>query len=193
MLNHQIHFGRKFYQDKQKGYWFSTDAPRIYAHRWVWMNIHGNIPKGYHIHHRNEDKSDNRIENLELIEKSRHSSHRMQDPERKRQAALTCEKIRPLTKEWHGSEEGIAWHRAHGILTWINKKPIKMACKQCGNEYITKTYHQGFCSNACKSKWRRASGVDDIDKICLRCGMNFKNNKYNKQKYCSHKCAIVKI
>ena len=28
------------------------------------------------------------------------------------------DKIRPLTKEWHGSEEGKKWHQAHGILSW---------------------------------------------------------------------------
>lgn len=106
MIDHQIHFERKFYQDKKTGYWISTDHPRIRAHQWIWIKIHGVIPKGYHIHHKNENKSDNRIENLELIERSRHMSHHMSQPERKEKSRKNLEKIRFKASAWHKSEEG---------------------------------------------------------------------------------------
>ncbi len=189
MITHQEHFGRLFYQDKKTGYWISTDYPRIRAHRWVWISLHGKIPIGYHIHHKNENKSDNRIENIELIEASRHISHHYTEENRER-SRLLCEKIRPLTKAWHASEEGLAWHKAHGILTWINKEPIKIICKVCQKVAETKMYHQEFCSNACKSKWRRNSGIDDVEKVCGRCGIKFMSNKYAKNKYCSKDCGI---
>lgn len=188
MTIHQEHFGRKFYQDKKTGYWISTDHPRIRAHRWVWVSTYGNIPHGYHIHHKNENKSDNDIKNLELIELSRHLSYHMQDPERIRFASENCNRIRPLTKAWHASEEGRTWHKSHGILGWIKRKEITISCKCCLKETKTKTYHQEFCSNNCKSQWRRDQGIDNIEKKCERCSKFFIVNKFCKQKFCSKNC-----
>ena len=41
-------------------------------HRLVWESIHGPIPSGYHIHHLNGDRLDNRVENLEIMSASAH-------------------------------------------------------------------------------------------------------------------------
>ena len=38
-----------------------------YVHRFVWECLKGPIPKGMEINHINEDKTDNRLENLELV------------------------------------------------------------------------------------------------------------------------------
>lgn len=42
-------------------------------HRWVWQQGHGPIPSGYIIHHRNEVRDDNRLENLKLMQKGQHT------------------------------------------------------------------------------------------------------------------------
>lgn len=39
----------------------------------VWESVNGAIPSKHDIHHKNKDKTDNRIENLELYTKSEHS------------------------------------------------------------------------------------------------------------------------
>jgi hypothetical protein len=197
MSSHQIHFGRKFYQDKKRGYWISTDYPRIRAHQWIWINHWGKPPKGYHIHHVNEDKSDNRIENLELIKAARHLKFHMleylKNPLNKKRCQENCEKIRPLTKAWHGSEEGRAWHKFHALKSGLGKwKPSKYICQQCNKEYESiKKSRALFCCNSCKSKWRRQSGLDDIYLTCGICFQSFKKNKYSKQKYCSKKCGGI--
>ena len=43
------------------------------AHILVYETFVGPIPKGYDVHHKNQIKTDNRIENLELIEHIEHS------------------------------------------------------------------------------------------------------------------------
>jgi hypothetical protein len=50
----------------------------IAEHRYIWEQHNGKIPEGFMVHHKNEDKQDNRIENLECISKKEHGkSHRM--------------------------------------------------------------------------------------------------------------------
>lgn len=43
---------------------------RMYAERYVWTKHHGTIPDGYCIRHINRDRSDNRIENLEMLRRT---------------------------------------------------------------------------------------------------------------------------
>jgi hypothetical protein len=55
------------------GYYSMTTGNRMLMHRYVWENSNGKIPNGYDIHHKNFDKSDNRLENLECLPKSEHT------------------------------------------------------------------------------------------------------------------------
>jgi len=57
----------------KRGYYvIITTKGRMYEHKYVWEKYHGKIPDGKVIHHRNGDRLDNRIENLELIKISAH-------------------------------------------------------------------------------------------------------------------------
>ena len=50
----------------------------VLLHRWLWAQAHGTIPPGGVIHHRNGDRYDNRLENLELTRAQPHSAHHNQ-------------------------------------------------------------------------------------------------------------------
>lgn len=73
---------------KANGYWrllkkhypFSNPKGNVYEHRYImyiYLSILNNkityISKGYDVHHKNGNRLDNRIENLELIQSSTHS------------------------------------------------------------------------------------------------------------------------
>jgi hypothetical protein len=60
------------------GYYRITGGDNFgkYLHKVIWENFYGTeVPEGYHIHHKNGNKLDNCILNLQLISKSEH--HRL--------------------------------------------------------------------------------------------------------------------
>lgn len=189
---YQYFNGRKYTRDDKTGYYLnSTSRERI--HRAVWAHYNGPIPDGYAIHHIDEDKSNNCIENLQLISRSEHAT--LHGNER---AATNYEwmyqnireKAAPKAVEWHKSEVGRKWHSEHGKEVLRNLQPRKRICEECGKEYTTKKMSiSRFCSNGCKSKWRRENGLDDIEKVCPVCGKKFPTNKYSGTITCGRSCA----
>lgn len=62
------------WKDK-KGYLIARiNGKTVRVHRYLWMQANGEIPDGFDVHHKNEVKDDNRLENLELLAHGIHSS-----------------------------------------------------------------------------------------------------------------------
>jgi len=153
-------------------------------HREVWKDHNGEIPDGHHIHHKDGDPTNNDIENLECVSPQEHA-------ERHPENNLTPEAINngiEAAKEWHATEEGREWHSQNAKEMWKDMDAKVGECDQCGDEYEYYT-NARFCSNACKAKHRRESGVDDETRICEACKQPFTVNKYSEQKSCSRACA----
>jgi len=91
-------------------------------------------------------------------------------------------------KEWHKSEEGRKWHSRHSKEIWKDMEAKTKNCDQRGDEFEYYTQAR-FCSQACKQKHRRESGVDDEERECTICGDKFTINKYTDTKTCSRSCA----
>ena len=91
--------GLKFNRDDKTGYYLSTtnvNGKRKRLHRYVWECNYGEIPKGYHIHHIDENKGNNSIENLELIKAGdiQITLHRVSTDEfKKKKEKLTLKKM----------------------------------------------------------------------------------------------------
>lgn len=155
----------------------------------VWKSQNGPIPKGHHVHHKDENTGNNSIDNLALMPGGDHLSFhgKKHTPDLEQLAA-----IRILTKEWHASEEGRLWHSEHAKKNWEHRKPNRFICVHCGKPfYSLLTSATKFCGNNCKSAARRESGVDDIQRICASCGVVFTTNKYSRQLACSRACGMV--
>lgn len=48
----------------------------IYAHRLIWLSIHGKIPKGMEVDHIDGDRGNCRLDNLQLLNKSENTEKR---------------------------------------------------------------------------------------------------------------------
>ena len=187
MVSREIQYykGKKYIRREGEKYFKSH---RFYLHRVVWEDNFGEIPQGYHIHHIDHDRSNNRISNLQCIKGSKHMSEhskgRKQNPQHHK-------KMVELAKVWHRSEEGRKWHKEHGIEAYKKRIPIVKNCHQCKNSFddISRSNRTRFCSNKCKSAWRRKEKLDDIEKECPFCGTRFKTNKYHGSEYCTRSCS----
>lgn len=185
--------GYKFTLDENTGY-YRCDALRKRLHQYVWEKFKGNIEPGYHIHHINEDKTNNHITNLKKMEATEHLTwhgNNLTKEERQRLAENLKINARPKASEWHSSKEGSRWHKEHyeRMKDKLHQR-VESACLQCNKNFIS-TKRGRFCSNKCKSKWRREQGLDNVEKICNVCGNKFTTNKYSKAKFCSISCANV--
>ena len=82
----------------------------VFAHTLIWEQAHGPIAPGWHVHHRNGDKQDNRLANLQLVDatthKRLHSGCEMRDGVWWKQCSI-CEEFEPITEEhWYISPRG---------------------------------------------------------------------------------------
>ncbi|MCF0247665.1 MAG: HNH endonuclease [Synergistes sp.] len=189
--------GEHFVRDKQTGYFLSSRKignRRQRLHRFVFENEVAQIPKGYHVHHKDENKNNNDPANLELLSASEHETLHASDwsEERLEKAKKNLdENARPEAIKWHKSKAGREWHREHGRDVWKQRQARTYNCSWCKKEFESLNIYgeneNHFCSNNCKSAYRRHSGVDNIMRPCANCGEDFEVNKYAKRKYCD-KC-----
>ena len=68
-----LYFNGNKYTLRNHGYYACTNGNRNLMHRDVWEHYNGKIQNGYDVHHKNHDKSDNRIKNLEMLRKDEHA------------------------------------------------------------------------------------------------------------------------
>ncbi len=148
---------------------------------------------GYIIHHIDGNPINNELSNLQCLLESDHlNNHGAAMSEAKRQHLRdNMEAVRVFASRWHGSPEGREWHKIMGKMAWEGREPQTFICEQCGREYqtISLSGNTRFCSNNCKSAGRRASGVDNEQRTCAKCGQSFPCNKYSVQRFCSRLCG----
>ena len=185
--------GRRFTLSEGKNYHYNSSL-RKHLHQYVWEKEHGPIPKGYEIHHIDGNTMNNDITNLMMVTIKEHKEIHANNISEERMDYLRKnldKNARPKAIKWHKSEKGSEWHKKHyeKYKEKFHRKDT-FKCECCGEQFESVvTGVNRFCSNKCKSKFRRDSGVDDVYRTCELCGNNFKVNKYSKAKTCSRSCA----
>lgn len=66
-------FNGEKYTLRNNGYYGKTRSKRTLMHRDVWEKTYGKIPEGWDIHHKDENKMNNDIRNLECLPKAEHT------------------------------------------------------------------------------------------------------------------------
>lgn len=190
----------KYVRDDKTGYYLCHDAggTGTRLHRDVWCFYNGDIPKGYSIHHIDHNKSNNEINNLQMLSNSEHiklHGAELTDEQRKNKIKNLEDRVRPKAIEWHKSEDGRKWHSEMQKKTMSKREPITYTCDNCGHKFQTIRYYgeneNKFCSNACKSAYRRKLGVDNEERVCEYCGKTYIVGKYLKRRFCSRECGVL--
>jgi hypothetical protein len=184
--------GKKYFLYRNERY-FSKGGKRLHVEVWKFYN--GEVPKNYHVHHKDGNTWNNEISNLDCIEAFKHlSEHAKQNvinnPEWFKEFLKRGIAAAP---KWHKSPEGIEWHRQHANkCNFGNQTYGETNCLVCSIVFIKNTNSAKFCSNKCKSADRRNRGVDNIEKECIVCKSKFIKSKYDIAKCCSGKCGRIK-
>jgi hypothetical protein len=159
------------YRLGNNGYMVHRLYPERYMHRDVWSDANGPIPNDHHIHHKNKDRADNRIENLECMEKHAHM-------------------------RLHGITFGIinSWASRKA-----RKEARPVDCWVCDKAFWTHHVRAKYCSPECRKKYLNwlssiSRGLEREEKLqvitCPECQEAFQQ-KNIRRVYCSKPCMVV--
>lgn len=132
-------------------------------HRDAWASAFGTIPPRCHIHHRDGNVLNNRLENLECMDASEHLALSRAQREPMDGGWFTAE-ARQKAADWHASPEGKLWHKRHAAKTksWTKWKREEKPCQHCQKPFQALVRAGGnsskYCSQACKVAAYRVRG-----------------------------------
>lgn len=108
-----------------------------YLHRKMWEDVYGEIPKGFIVHHKDGDSSNNTIENLEIMSRKHHMELHMQEVERREDLRemmiINKAKVLKALKDYHK-----------------NKVAKEYVCVVCHSLFNSFSKQAKYCSKKCK-------------------------------------------
>ena len=117
------------FHKNEDGHWINNTNGKKYLHREMIKKELGLTDKelnGLIIHHKDENKDNNDISNLEIITQSEH-----------------------MTRHKDKYIKNLALGRIAG---WTMNTEFIKICKECGVKFKSKAHNAKYCSNACKMK-----------------------------------------
>lgn len=158
----------------------------------IWEYHNGKeVPKGFHVHHKDGNTFNNDISNLECVSSREHAQKHFDKNDPKFQKFQKAGQ--EAAKEWHRSEEGRKWHSEHGKNVAASLESIEITCKECGKIFESKRTFTEYCSDKCGERWRGKHRRVEYTSKCVMCGNEFKGTKYKpsapERKTCSKLCS----
>ena len=194
---HQRFNGLTYYKDKKRGYYYTA----VGIHQAVWRYYCGDIPFDFNIHHVNEHKDDNDIENLQMKSRADHAREHGRNAPKKIFTCVVC------GKQFEATNKGTNQTCSDACRTTKNRQPFKdvketRRCAICGQEFLTSKYREAkTCSPHCGALLARQSRREGIthqnydepteERKCIVCGKNFTARKRSKTKLCSQACVGI--
>lgn len=152
------------------GITFKKDAKGHYRvnfsiHQSVWQYFFGSIPKDHVIHHVDEDKGNNAIENLKLMSNVEHAAlHacKNQPYSYRQNASGICEWCGKSFDLKNTGRNRFCSHSCANAYSLVNGNEPK-TCEWCGKEFRPRRKGQKCCCRSCTSKlvwknWREKEG-----------------------------------
>lgn len=140
----------------KKTIWVNKKYKTIALHQEVWKLSNGAIPKGYCIHHKDGDITNNDISNLELLDKKKHlTDHRI--------SAWSRPESRRKMHAWHLDKD----KKSLVTKTWMSKaRNNEKLCPVCQIPFLTFSngMEAGHCSKKCRA---RAYYLKKLEKQCV--------------------------
>ena len=136
----------------------------VFLHREIWASIHGPVPEGYEVHHKDNNPVNNDPMNLEAMSKADHARHHV------------C--------------LDICISNIDGAFDKWKATPHYKICEGCGITFQCGHAHAKFCCQKCKNDAttrKRKELTRPKDRNCLNCGLLIHPER-NTKKYCSDKC-----
>lgn len=149
-------FNGKRYTLYRNEKYFSRGVRRMHVAVWEFYNA--KVPKGFHVHHKDQNTHNNSIDNLELIERMQHLTEHarkrfLENPEFAKEFQ---KKGISLAPEWHKSASGTEWHSKHAEQMYKKREFVEYTCQECGKLYSTRHFGKTrFCHPNCKARSNR--------------------------------------
>lgn len=133
--------GVTYYYDGK--YFTNKWKDKLRLHQRVWEHHNGHIPQGWHVHHKNGDKTDNRLENLECLSAADHMRlHPNTKPFPKAAlVAAAAEKKTPAARA-----------RARQTMLGYKFKRHQFRCIQCNKIFTASRNPSGMCGQTCRKR-----------------------------------------
>lgn len=165
--------GQKWYP--KQGHYYNRRGELL--HRAIYMAAFGEIPEGYHIHHKDGNGFNNDLSNLEAIPASEHV---------KKHPRGYC--------LWSTEQR-----RGISTASWQKREPKEVVCSWCGEAFLSTGVRATYCSQRCRVAYYRSIGKFTTPKKgryvrptkpCVICGTMFNANDPRTQ-CCSRACGYV--
>ncbi len=144
-------FNGKQYRETPNGY-FKTDDSHI--HRDVWEYHMGKIPDGFIVHHMDENRANNSINNLQCMSRKDHSDHHREEVLKSLRGAKVVIQCAHCGQTVTKIKRGI--NRYCSVKCRANSRNARKLdhevrqCIRCKRDYSVSRYvKQKFCSHKC--------------------------------------------